>query len=427
MQMPRTMSLLQEKQSSKDNETEYFIDNEYIMYSKIKLGNGHFGRTFKGISIKSKLEYAIKIEQNDILAPQLQKEYTLLRELRGQHGIPNVYYFKDHGQDKAMVIDLLGQNLEEVMKNTKQKCFSMKTVLMIGDQLLNILHCIHEKEVIHRDLKPENMAIGLRPRHSNIFLIDFGLSCKYINPKTNQHIQYRDKKPFVGTPMFASTHTHLGIEQSRRDDLESLGYILGYFALGELPWQKIKSKSKEDKLEKMMNIKCNIKDNNGILSKELPGEFQLYFVNVFKLGFAEKPNYLLLRGLLNTAKSNLGEYIDNVFDWCCEEINEHSVFLLRELKEKEKEENQKRMKKEKEIITIDIGKTNIIMGDNKQNCSIRKNNTFKKENTSKIIISSKKKEDIMNNKHSYSLKRKDSHKKIFDHHPNFRFFKKDSK
>ena len=116
---------------------------------------------------------------------------------------------------------------------------------------------MHSNRFIHRDLKPDNLAVGLGSRSNIIYLFDFGLAKQYKNPKTRKHIPYRDNKELTGTVRYASLNTHLGIEQSRRDDLESLGFVLVYFHHGFLPWQGLQAKTQKEKYQKILNKMLN--------------------------------------------------------------------------------------------------------------------------------------------------------------------------
>jgi len=153
-----------------------------------------------------------------------------------------------------MVMDLLGPSLEDLFQFCKRK-LSLKSILMLAQQMLKLIEFLHQNNFIHRDIKPDNFVMGIGKRSSTVYMIDFGLAKKYRDPKTLQHLPYRTLKNLTGTPRYASINTHLGIEQSRRDDLQSLGYVLLYFCRGSLPWQGLPAKNKKQKYQKITEKK----------------------------------------------------------------------------------------------------------------------------------------------------------------------------
>jgi len=166
-------------------------------------------------------------------------EAKIIKTLQGGNGIVNLHWQGQEAKCNIMIVDLLGPSLEDLFCLCGKK-FSMKTVLLLADQLIQRIEYIHSKSYIHRDIKPENFLMGLGKKSNVAYVIDFGLSKKYRDTKTLQHIPYRENKNLTGTARYASINAHLGIEQSRRDDLEAIGYVLLYLSKGFLPWQGIR-------------------------------------------------------------------------------------------------------------------------------------------------------------------------------------------
>ena len=255
---------------------------------------------------------AIKLEPIKTRHPQLLYESKLYKILSGGVGIPNVRWYGFEGDYNVMVMDLLGPSLEDLFNYCSRK-FSVKTVLMLADQMISRVEYVHLKNFIHRDIKPDNFLMGLHKKGNQVNLIDFGLAKKYRDPKTHQHIPYRENKNLTGTARYASINTHLGIEQSRRDDLESLGYVFMYFLRGSLPWQGLKANTKKQKYEKISEKK--IATPVEVLVKGYPIEFGTYLNYCRQLRFDDKPDYAYLRKLFRDLFFREGFQYDLIFDW----------------------------------------------------------------------------------------------------------------
>ncbi|KAM9908788.1 hypothetical protein OXX79_000149 [Metschnikowia pulcherrima] len=277
-----------------------------------KIGSGSFGDIYLGTNVISGEEIAIKLENVKAKHPQLEYEAKVYKALSGGVGIPFVRWYGTECDYNAMVIDLLGPSLEDLFNYCNRK-FTYKTVLLLADQLICRIEYIHARCFIHRDIKPDNFLMGIGRRGSQVNVIDFGLAKRYRDPRTHAHIPYRENKNLTGTARYASVNTHLGIEQSRRDDLESLGYVLIYFCRGSLPWQGLKAATKRQKYDRIMEKKMTIP--NDVLTKGLPDKFLEYMNYVKNLRFDDKPNYAYLRNLFRDLFKRESYRYDYVFDW----------------------------------------------------------------------------------------------------------------
>jgi serine/threonine protein kinase len=223
----------------------------------------------------------------------------------------------------------MGPSLESLFKRCGKK-FSLKTVLMVGDQMLRAIEYVHNSGLLHRDIKPHNFLVGRGENHKRIYIIDFGVSTQYIDPRTKEHYIYTSNNGLVGTAHYVSVNTHLGDQQSRRDDLESIGYVLVRFLKGSLPWQSIKVKSVEERNEKITQMK--IQTSPEVLCAGLPREFRQFFEYVRRLRYDEIPRYHWIRQTFNSLFIKSGYVNDGVFDWD-EEASIHrplpSVYLHR--------------------------------------------------------------------------------------------------
>lgn len=296
--------------TSGSSRAEFIVGGKFKLVRKV--GSGSFGDIYLGINMVNGEEVAVKLESTKARHPQLLYESKLYKILQGNEGIPHTRWYGTEREYNVLVMDLLGPSLEDLF-NFCSRRFTMKTVLMLFDQMIGHIEYVHNKNFIHRDIKPDNFLMGIGGHCNKLFLIDFGLAKKYRDNRNKQHIPYREDKNLTGTARYASINAHLGIEQSRRDDMESMGYVLMYFNRGSLPWQGLKAATKKQKYEKISEKKMSTPVE--VLCKGFPAEFTMYLNYCRGLRFEEAPDYKYLRQIFRILFRTLNHQYDYIFDW----------------------------------------------------------------------------------------------------------------
>ncbi|KAK1218437.1 hypothetical protein PQX77_018901 [Marasmius sp. AFHP31] len=301
--------------------------------------NHHVRRSKSQPDLKRHKQRPHPLHPNGYPGPSpLTTESQIYKRLMGGPGVPFLMYSGKQGPYNVMVIDLLGPSLEDLFKMCNRS-FSLKTVLLLADQCISRIKYIHSHSLLHRDIKPANFVMGREspapipdslPSESTVNIIDFGLAKKYRDPVTGDHIPYYQNENGlhgVGTSLFASLNTHLGIESSRRDDLESLAYMLVYFLRGTLPWRKLRGPTHPPpgidpatynpttytwNLIRDAKLSVEAEDT---LCKGLPEEFSVFYKYTRTLSFTDLPDYDGLRALFRGLAERAGIKYDGVFDW----------------------------------------------------------------------------------------------------------------
>lgn len=285
------------------------ISDKYAIMESI--GSGAFGDVYKAVRYSDARHVAIKVEHKDA-SDILDREYKIYKKLhmrRCKIGIPRVYEFIQTDDYNIMSMEMLGDNLDNIF-NEHNKQFSVGTVMYLGIDILRIMERVHDAGFVHRDIKPNNFLVG-NNRHS-VYLLDFGLSKEYID-NTGKHMKETFGHSIVGTARYSSINMHLGIEPSRRDDLESIGYMLIYFAKGSLPWQGQNTDGKKKNM--FDNIgKIKLSTEFETLCDGLPKCFVVYLQYCRGLRFDERPRYDMLIGLFVDVihANNIGKK----YEWC---------------------------------------------------------------------------------------------------------------
>ena len=317
---------------------EDLIAENYVLLTKI--GHGAFGDIILSYNLLENCEVVVKKElksknqrksplHNEYIAYQnlldlpTNKDLTGIKPINQEYiqGLPKFFGFGEKPDYFYLIMDFLGPNLSQLLNFCGKKKFTLGTVCLIAMQMLNRIEYIHKRHYLHRDIKPENFCIGNEENTNIIYLIDYGLAKRFKDNKTNQHIPYREGRAFIGTARYVSINCHLGVEQSRRDDLSSIGYVLVYLLKGSLPWQGLKG---SDKMTRIVEKKVQIP--NEVLCAGLPNEFVHYLNYCKNLKYEERPDYKFLKGLFGRL---LGLVITSfnlrrneiIFDWCFDDVD----------------------------------------------------------------------------------------------------------
>mmetsp|Transcript_47432 Transcript_47432/g.112785 ORF Transcript_47432/g.112785 Transcript_47432/m.112785 type:complete len:454 (+) Transcript_47432:99-1460(+) len=280
-----------------------------------RLGSGTFGEVYLAVDTLNGRQYAAKLEKvnaSDDQA-QLHHEAQMLKHLCGVSGISNMYHFGTQNNFNVLLMDYLGPSLENLF-NRSDRRFSLKTVLMLAEQILTRMEYLHGKAFIHRDIKPENFVVGRDDEIGLVYLIDFGLAKRYRRSKVSSHIHYREGCSLTGTARYASINAHRGIEQSRRDDLEAVGYMLIYFMKGSLPWQGIRDGTKEERYQKIVECKSGMPVED-MCRPDVPLAFAGYLHYCKSLRFTDLPDYAHMQKIFKDVLSLARIWNDRVFDW----------------------------------------------------------------------------------------------------------------
>lgn len=333
--------------SSKENSQEIILNDRFKLIKHI--GRGKFSEVYQGYDLHLNEEVAIKYQKKHAFhtsKTNLYKENLILQNLQNINGVPEKKLFLEDQSHDLLVLPIYKETLRSLYDRLGH--FTLKTVVILAMELLDILENIHEKNIVHLDLKPENIMIGTNDKNArSLCIIDYGLSERFIDETNQSHVLQKNTYVFTGTNSYASINSHLGITLSRRDDLESLGYILIEFINGNLPWQQFTQEKNEEKFKKTQKIKKEMSTTK--LCQGAPAKFKDYFSYVRNLQFDQKPDYKYLKQIFleimkdykfqDVERSQIYEWIqkeNEIFVNSAEESNEVHKIYQNYLKNNEK-------------------------------------------------------------------------------------------
>ena len=348
--------------------------DKYLLVKK--LGEGSFGCIYS--ARENNNWYAIKFENKNKGQNLLENEAYIMSYLNGPR-IPAVKSFGYSGDHNVLIMELMGKSLEDLFENLPNKKMSIRCVCNLGYQMIDIMEYIHNKHIIHRDIKPDNFVMGKGAKSKYLFLLDFGLSKKYRSSTTLKHYPLIKRKKLTGTARYASINALNGMTQSRRDDLEAIGYVLMYFLIGKLPWQGMVNKNKDERYLRIMEVKRDTTPEQ--LCKGFPPEFERYISYTRNLEYEEQPDYDLLKNLFLKVLKDEGYNLDYYYDWDNDvttmttadtNLNLYYKNELNKELEKNLPINDKKLEVENElrkdrIQYINKGETNIIVEEKENN------------------------------------------------------------
>ena len=399
-------------------------NKQILLFKKYNLlrniGGGAFGTVFLGENVWSREKYAIKVEERKNQKNSLEKEAYILYYLKGP-GLPEVVSFGKTKRYNILVETLLGRSLYQIYNDLDKK-FTLKDVCMSSIQMLERLEYIHSKNYIHRDIKPHNFLVSLK-NEGLIYLIDFGLAKKYRSERGN-HVKFSVIKHIVGTPRFCSINAMRGVEQSRRDDLEALSYLILYLLKGFLPWQGLKITSRLQRFNEITRLKKSLKIET--FCENFPPEIILFCKYTRKLGFSENPKYEYMKILFKSILKNYGFTCDNKFSWMNGEAepnpeNLKNLYLhkdsphrrlIKKLRTSLERKKSAKSKEKDNNNNNDYTLTTVIMDNKNEISDINEHNNVPNNIRGKMLIQSNDNEilvknniiqlNVENSKHSYN-------------------------